>query len=132
MAGVTEAHNAVRRTVGVPALSWSPKLASVAQRWADQLGARGCELEHSRSPYGENLFYMSQPADAQTVVDSWASERSDYRHKTNRCSGVCGHYTQVVWRETNALGCGVARCGQGEVWVCNYDPPGNMNGRRPY
>jgi pathogenesis-related protein 1 len=30
------------------------------------------------------------------------------------------------------VGCGVARSGRTEVWVCNYDPPGNYVGERPY
>lgn len=40
---------------------------------------------------------------------------------------ACGHYTQVVWRDSERLGCGVGDCtGGGEIWVCNYDPPGNV------
>jgi hypothetical protein len=54
---------------------------------------------------------------------------------------VCGHYTQIVWKTTTRLGCGVALCDQNspfmgfpkwEFWVCNYAPPGNYNGQRPY
>jgi len=45
---------------------------------------------------------------------------------------VCGHYTQIVWRDTKQVGCGVARDNRREIWVCNYDPPGNWVGHRPY
>jgi hypothetical protein len=45
---------------------------------------------------------------------------------------VCGHYTQIVWRNTKSVGCAVARGKGVEVWVCNYDPPGNYAGQRPY
>merc|ERR1719326_2392685 len=35
-----------------------------------------------------------------------------------------GHYTQVVWKTSTALGCGV----QGRLLVCQYGPGGNMGG----
>ena len=66
------------------------------------------------------------------VVETWAAELADYDAKKNRCKGVCGHYTQIVWRKSQRLGCGMASCGDTEVWVCNYDPPGNFLGQRPY
>jgi len=42
-----------------------------------------------------------------------------------------GHYTQVIWKNTTEVGCGVARSNQGEIWVCNYNPPGNYQGQNP-
>jgi pathogenesis-related protein 1 len=45
---------------------------------------------------------------------------------------MCGHYTQIVWRNTKAVGCAVGGKGAREVWVCDYDPPGNYVGQRPY
>jgi hypothetical protein len=107
--------------------------------------AEGCSLVHSGGPYGENLaFFGGQRATAQAVVDLWASEKTCYTYgpfeRGDRCtaacndSGGCGHYTQLVWRNTNVIGCGVATCtsGDSEVWVCNYDPPGNFVGEVPY
>ena len=41
-------------------------------------------------------------------------------------------YTQMVWRDTTALGCGEAICDKTLIVACNYDPPGNYIGRRPY
>jgi hypothetical protein len=57
-----------------------------------------------------------------------------YDYKSNTChqGGPCGHYTQVVWSGTRELGCGVARSPSREIWVCNYNPPGNYIGQRPY
>lgn len=52
----------------------------------------------------------------------------------NTCSGVCGHYTQIVWRATLKLGCAISHCpGQAfpNAIVCNYGPGGNPGGR-PY
>lgn len=42
-----------------------------------------------------------------------------------------GHFTQVVWKSSEKLGCYTSKCPAGTVlsypsWytVCNYDPPG--------
>jgi uncharacterized protein YkwD len=132
-AGLTEAHNAERKKVGVPPLRWSRALARHAQTWADELAADGCALEHRRDdPYGENLYWSSASSSAAEVAATWAAEAKGYDHRKNSCKGTCGHYTQMVWSATRTLGCGAARCGDGEVWVCNYDPPGNVVGQSPY
>lgn len=127
------AHNAVRREVGVAPLVWSERLAAFAQEWADTLAARRLFFHRRSSPYGENLFEIRDArAAAAEVVESWASESKDYQYSSNTCRGVCGHYTQIVWRDTQRVGCAAARNGRTEVWVCNYDPPGNWRGKQPY
>jgi pathogenesis-related protein 1 len=127
------AHNALRATLKIPPLTWSDKLAARAQDWAATLLARG-ELAHRpKSPYGENIFAITgASASPEQVVESWAAESSDYDYKTNKCRKVCGHYTQLIWAATRQVGCGVARNARREVWVCNYDPPGNYIDQRPY
>jgi Uncharacterized protein with SCP/PR1 domains len=128
------AHNAVRTKVRVPALSWSDKLAAVAQQWADTLIARNQFAHHPHPQYGENLFEISGgSATPSRVVDSWASEASNYDRRANACrGGACGHYTQIVWRDTRTVGCAVARGHGREVWVCEYEPHGNTVGEKPY
>lgn len=127
------AHNQVRERVGVPKLVWSADLALTAQEWAERLVARREFGHRPGTPWGENLFSITGGVSSpKKVVRIWAAEAKDYDHRANRCRGVCGHYTQIVWRETARVGCGVARGGGREVWVCNYDPPGNLEGRRPY
>lgn len=44
-----------------------------------------------------------------------------------------GHFTQVVWKSSEKVGCHTAKCAAGTVlaydsWytVCNYDPPGKF------
>ena len=139
-----EAHNEVRARYKVEALAWSPKLATNAQSWADELARSGCTPRHrSNTPYGENLFWASavvgsdgsrkpQRITARAVVQDWASEAKDYDLERGTCRKVCGHFTQVIWRKTQRVGCGVAMCpDQAQVWVCSYDPPGNFRGQRP-
>ena len=43
----------------------------------------------------------------------------------------CYHYTQVVWKDTTEVGCGINRKASGKMkmlLVCNYDPAGNFPG----
>lgn len=127
------AHNAVRATVKVPPLIWSDRLARSAQEWANTLIEKKDFRHRQKSTFGENLYQVEgAKANPKEVVDRWASESSNFDYKSNRCRGVCGHYTQIVWRDTKEIGCAVARGGAREVWVCEYDPPGNYVGHRPY
>jgi pathogenesis-related protein 1 len=127
------AHNQVRARVGVPPLGWSPQLADLAQNWADHL-LRSRRFEHSPgNRFGENLFMVTGgPSSASEAVRDWADEVRDYDLRSNRCFGECGHYTQLVWASTRYVGCAVAADRHESVWVCEYDPPGNYDGERPY
>jgi uncharacterized protein YkwD len=126
-------HNAVRARVGTAPLTWSDRLAARAQEWADTLLARKQFVHRPNSTYGENLFEVTgATVSPAQVVNAWAAESRDYDYRSNRCRGVCGHYTQIVWSDTKEVGCAVARGGGREVWVCEYDPPGNRVGKRPW
>jgi pathogenesis-related protein 1 len=129
------AHNAARAKVGTPSLIWSDALAKVAQQWADTLISNG-RFEHRPNPqYGENLYELrggnSSPAQ---VVSDWLGEQKDYDAAANKCKAgaVCGHFTQVVSKSSKQVGCAKAGDSRREVWVCNYDPPGNWVGERPF
>jgi pathogenesis-related protein 1 len=143
-AAMLAAHNAWRAKVGVQPLQWSDSLVDVAQQWADQLATTTCHPIHNRTQYGENIYWGSAVSwsDGRTeasvtfpkdVVKSWGDEDKYYSYATNRCHGVCGHYTQLVWKDTKQVGCGMAVCGnKQQIWVCNYYPAGNAVGKRPY
>ena len=127
------AHNEMRARVEVPPLHWSDRLAARAQEWAIHLLQEGQFYHRPHPAFGENLFEISGGrATPEQVVGGWASEARDYSYRSNTCRGVCGHYTQIIWSTTREVGCAVARDPGREVWVCNYDPPGNWVGERPY
>jgi pathogenesis-related protein 1 len=151
---MTAAQNTVRANASptpVPALDplcWSSGLASTAQTWAD-----GCSYGHNPSlgalNYGENICasaYSGSPPPGYDppidAVNAWASEPVDYDYSTNTCSSVCGHYTQMVWRSTQTVGCAFANRSTNSPFgpsfpnwtfvVCDYSPPGNFIGQQPY
>jgi pathogenesis-related protein 1 len=148
-AGMLEAHNRWRTQIGTPPLGWSRAAAQVAQQWADELAQQyDCKIRHSpgderQMTWGENIYsywrggaYEGYRKTPEFVVDRWAGEGQWYDHASNRCNAprgmVCGHFTQVVSTYSTHVGCGRSRCKSAEVWVCNYSPPGNYRGVKPY
>jgi len=142
------AHNRARANAkptprpALPPLTWSEEAAKKAQAYVSK-----CRFEHNpdRGGFGENLAAGTPGAmTTADVVKDWAAEAADYDYKSNTCrkGKVCGHYTQVVWRNTKAVGCATKLCTKNspfgpnfptwQLWVCNYTPPGNWIGQKPY
>ncbi|KAE8008204.1 hypothetical protein FH972_004741 [Carpinus fangiana] len=131
-----DAHNAVRAEVGVPPLTWNNTLAAYAQKYANTR-IKTCELEHSdynSVNYGECIAEGWEELKPKDAVAAWAKEKPNYDYKSNSCvNGECGHYTQLIWRDTKVIGCARAKCRNNWMFVtCNYYPPGNWEGMRPY
>jgi hypothetical protein len=98
--------------------------------------------------------FGATPSTPQACVDAWASEikcwtygtlsgfgktgteKCDMTCATNLHSDGCGHYTAIVARRSTQVGCGVATCQKNgvdyDIWVCNYNPAGNIVGFAPY
>ena len=130
-------HNAIRAEVFSGAvMSWSDTLALSAQEYANTLASSG-KFEHGNSGYGENLFASSQNAGFVDAINDWYKEKAYYNYTNNSCVGLCGHYTQMVWRDSTQLGCAKAIYTTGNyrgwsVIVCRYNPAGNYRGESPY
>jgi uncharacterized protein YkwD len=126
------AHNRVRAKHCAGPLTWSNKLAHVAQQWADSLRDKGCVFGHSGGPYGENLAAgTAGMLDPEATVAMWYDEIKEYAFPNGGFSMKTGHFTQVVWRGTTHVGCGHSTCNGNDIWVCEYDPPGNWEGQYP-
>jgi pathogenesis-related protein 1 len=141
--GFVAAHNRHRARVSpaakpaLPSVTWSNELATQARAWAER-----CRFDHSKTDLGENLSARTDMAEPEVIVAAWMVEGQAFDYAKNRCASgeVCGHYTQVVWRDSTQIGCGMAKCGAGGpfgnhewfMWVCQYSPAGNWSGQRPY
>jgi len=134
-------HNEIRKELFLGSdMQWSIELAQSAQTYANKLAQNG-RLEHdsTNQAYGENLYAASFRADYLDAINSWYTEKSFYNYVNNSCQAgrVCGHYTQMIWKDSVELGCAIARYTQGRfrggsVIVCRYNPPGNYIGVKPY
>lgn len=130
MREVLEAHNRRRAQHCAPPLAWSEVLAADAQGWADSLRDRGCAFEHSQSGLGENLAAGTEGMlDGEAVTEMWYREVAEFDFRRGGFAMETGHFTQLVWVGTEQIGCAVAQCDGLDLWVCNYDPPGNVEGR---
>ena len=133
-------HNATRAEVGVAPLKWDDRLATDAERWARHL-AQINMLEHwgthgePSNGEGENLWMGSRGYfSVEQMTGNWAAEKTAFRHlrRWEDDFGHVGHYTQMVWRSTTAVGCAIAGNLQFEFLVCRYAPQGNFVGHSVY
>ncbi|KAF6253115.1 CAP domain-containing protein [Scenedesmus sp. NREL 46B-D3] len=108
-ASVLAATNAHRARHQAPAAAWDAALAARAQAFAS-----GCPSGHSGDRgVGENMAWGYQSWKA--AVDGWYNE-------------VSSHFTQLVWKDTTKMGCGLnTSCGMA-TYVCQYAPAGNVMG----
>jgi hypothetical protein len=104
--------------------------------------------------HGENLAWWAggkrTAVKPERAVAFWLEEKADF-DKLNAnntfeygdpTDKVIGHYTQMVWRGTTRIGAARLvfeltdrRTGEVRKYVivvCNYDPPGNTFGEKPY
>ena len=146
-----DAHNNLRQSVQPAAnnmqiMKWSDELATIAQNYANKCiwGHNANRMSKTFSYVGENIFTTTVTvSNYGTVVQDWYNEVDNYHYSSNTCDPgkVCGHYTQVVWANSNSLGCGVMRCQTLQnlpsfknalMVVCDYGPGGNIVGMKPY
>ncbi|KAH7107821.1 CAP domain-containing protein [Auriculariales sp. MPI-PUGE-AT-0066] len=136
--GLPRPHNAARAQHSAQAVTWDDNLAALAQQWVN-----GCTFEHSGGSltsdfgYGENLAAGTGEYQIGDAVTSWVNEQDKYDYNNPGFSMDTGHFTQVVWKSTTAIGCAYADCpsstgpfgdGYGPTWrlhSCMYTPPGN-------
>lgn len=137
---VLRAHNVERQLVDEPPLAWSPELAASAQAWASRLAAANTLVHDSQRTYGENLW--TNRAGMRTVgsmIGGWSVEKAYFipgaAHPNTSRTGdwhSVGHYQQMVWSSTKAVGCAVARSATNDFLVCRYWPIGNWRGQKPF
>lgn len=146
-----DAHNNARATVGInKELTWDTKITQDAQSYADEIAQSGFwghdSKNHGRyanGNYGENLYTSTQKPTLKIASDAWIDERQYYTfgnfndNSTCQEDQICGHYTQVIWKDTSKMGCAMSKYKTGNfknwyVIVCKYQTPGNIIGKKPY
>ncbi|NXV87813.1 GLIP1 protein, partial [Calonectris borealis] len=148
--GCVRVHNDLRAKVQPAAsnmryMTWDAALARTARAWANK-----CIFEHNVylnkkhqchpnfTSVGENIWVGSRQAfNVADAIKLWYDEVRFYTFAVQKCTKVCGHYTQVVWDYSYKIGCAVTLCKEvagirnAANFVCNYSPGGNFP-RQPY
>lgn len=134
-----DVHNWHRSTHGAEPLVWDSELEKDAWSWAEYLTS-GCSIFHSSDgEYGENIYMCSSTDQGCASGNNSAVAVDDpiagwYESEKDWSPLAPSHFTQVVWKSSQRVGCGVARCAQDEAFVseivvCKYSPPGNVAGQ---
>ncbi|XP_067868879.1 GLI pathogenesis-related 2 [Heterodontus francisci] len=122
--------NEYRAKHGAKPLTLNPVISEKAEKWAKHL-LNSKTLQHSDTSYGENIWCQQGPGSLQVTgeeaVDSWYNEIKNYDFSAPRFQKNCGHFTQLVWRESKEIGVGLASDGKGlTIVVAQFDPAGNI------
>merc|ERR1712055_649576 len=115
---------------------WSSELEKIAQSWADN-----CEFKHNKNR-GENIGWSANSRiqdktavenEALAMIPRFYDEVVKFNSKNINpfeYTKSTGHYTQLVWADTDEVGCGLVYYKNGrmnEVFlVCNYKVAGNV------
>jgi Cysteine-rich secretory protein family len=135
---VLTAHNQERARLGLKPLVWSNRLASKALNWAKHQAETDTFEHDADTEDGENLWMGTKGFyRPEEMVGAWTSERALFKlglfpknSKTGNWMDV-GHYTQLIWFNTTAVGCARVANRTDDYLVCRYDPPGNWMGQNP-
>ncbi|KAL3280248.1 hypothetical protein HHI36_017743 [Cryptolaemus montrouzieri] len=152
---IVNKHNHLRGLVAQGRVEGQPRAtnmktmhySNILERKAQEV-ANTCEFRHvtiTGTPWswvGQNLFlhlssgYGKGP-NWDEAINSWFNEHRLYRFGAP-FSAATGHYTQLVWANTDHVGCGYTYYPKGggykyqKLYVCNYGPGGNYIGQAPY
>lgn len=130
-----EVHNEYRKEHGVPPLTLNKDMSKLSQKWAEELAKKDAMAYSLNKEYGESIYcgWSADPntkVSARDCVDKWYSEINDFSFGNEPEVLTCGHFTQIIWRDTKELGVGSAKSKSGKLYVvANYHPPGNFSGQ---
>ena len=144
---ILHAHNEYRKKHGVEALIYDDIISSRAQIYADYLATQNKMIHSTESvqDIGENIYlngsitktaYNAEGCRSlgKKAVDNWYSEIKFYDYSNPVFNRKTGHFTQVIWKDTNLIGCGIHISEDHfhhyylSFVVCQYLNPGNYEG----
>ena len=118
--------NELRLIHQAPPLTHVPEFG--AQDWADYLASIN-NLVHSPTGFGENLaMTFNSGIDWKIAIDGWYAEGEMYNYSFDRFDPETGHFTQLVWYNSNMVDFGVATRGSATFYVARFAPAGNVRG----
>ncbi|KAK7538269.1 CAP domain-containing protein [Phyllosticta citribraziliensis] len=127
-------HNAHRTNHTTCSMYWDYSLEAEAKKAADT-----CVYAHTKSDgqnmaeytvYGTQLTADNMTTAAGTFSNMYYSEgqyfNGFYGLATPTTSQDTGHFTQMIWKDSYAVGCATTQCNSMLLSFCNYYPGGNI------
>lgn len=138
--------NIYRGRHGAKNISINADISKVAYEWAKELATnRNGSLIHSTNAYGENLasIYLKKneikknggidPAVVTqkilSAIDIWYNEVKLYNFSNPGFSMETGHFTALVWKNTEEFGVGVYKYKSWLIVCMNFYRAGNTIGK---
>ncbi|WP_232037220.1 CAP domain-containing protein [Sphingobium amiense] len=139
-----DAHNDERAALRLAPLAWDDALAADAARYAEEMARTGAYRHSARAsrtiPSGENLWMGPRRLSSyQVMAQAFLNEKADFIptaklpdfSRTGHWQQVA-HYTQMIWRGTQKVGCALGEGRDYDYLVCRYFPAGNAFGKGPF
>ncbi|XP_042313910.1 cysteine-rich venom protein TEL1-like [Sceloporus undulatus] len=138
---IVDAYNAARRAVQPTAsnmlkMEWSERAAESAKRWAAECQGRASLLKNRYVDdilCGESISQSNFARSWAEVIGFWNSSHSKFiygKSMTEELWRKVLPYTQMVWYNSNEIGCAYAFCPLQETfthfYVCRFCPTGNI------
>lgn len=128
---ILERHNLYRKRHQVGQLTREPEIEKLAQDHADKCALLGY-IKLSSNTYkdqalGENSYQGYNNGYVGTAsVDLWYNDSLSYDFSNPGYKEGVGHFTQIVWKNSKKIGCGIAVDDKETYYVtCHYYPAGN-------
>jgi uncharacterized protein YkwD len=128
-----ERTNYWRKRHDAPEAEWDDDLYTEAYNYLlnldENIGEGDCPpVGDTGSDYGENMV-IGQDGVTESI-DLWAAEREDYSFEDAEGGERTANFTQLVWKDSTTFACAHRFCGEqsGYIYLCYYEPPGNVRG----
>ncbi|KAJ7345704.1 hypothetical protein JRQ81_001654 [Phrynocephalus forsythii] len=144
---IVNMHNAIRSDVQPPAsnmmkMEWSEEAAKNAAKCIEKCSLVPSSIEDRTvqgTICGEISLQTNYPAKWESIIENFSKGYKYFKYgvgKTDPTKDVYG-YTQMIWHNSNRVGCATAICPQAEnkfFYLCRYCPSGNIVGQleKPY
>ena len=129
-------HNRYRHKHKVKNLHISNELCEKAKKKISKLIAKDddefLDDEDEEIELGENLYINYQGLfDVEKICKDWYDEKNKYDFSKNKYQKGTGHFTQMIWKETKAVGFGwdISSKNNKFYFLAYYYPAGNEVGK---
>ena len=132
---ILDKHNYYRNLHQAGNLERDATLESIAQKTAEYMKETDnfsfATDKYNGKAIGQNLFWYWGSFTGERIADMWYESESKYDYSNPKYSSSTGDFTQVVWKNTQKIGCGYACNGKECYGICTYYPAGNYMNQFP-
>ena len=123
-------HNEYRKKHNARILDLSLELSGKAKKRILQLEKGlvniNSELDDKDNEFGENLYISTKnDFNIEKVCEIWYNEKNKYNFDLNTYQKGTGHFTQMIWKETQKIGFGYLNNNGKIYFLALYSPAGN-------